>query len=72
MFGVRLAAALLIIAGTIGLIYGRLTFTKSEQSASLGPIGFTIKERQSVAIPTWLGAGAIAAGALLLLARRRS
>ena len=71
MFSVRLAAILLIVAGTIGLIYGRLTFTRDEQSASFGPIGLTIQERQSVAIPTWLGAGAIAVGALVLLARKR-
>lgn len=68
---VKIVAILLIVGGTFGLAFGRLTFTKETQSASFGPIGLTIKERQSMVVPTWLAVAAIAGGSLLLLARRR-
>jgi len=69
--GVRILAILLIVGGTLGLAYGRLTFTKSEQEASFGPIGFTIKEKQSVPVPSWLGIALVAGGALVLLSGKR-
>jgi hypothetical protein len=70
-FGVRILAILLIVGGTLGLAYGRLTFTKSEQEASFGPIGLTIKEKQSIPVPAWLGIALVAGGALVLLSGKR-
>jgi hypothetical protein len=72
MSRVRIAAVILIVAGTLGLVYGGFSYTKETHDAKLGPLEMTFKEKQRVAIPAWAGAGAIAAGTLLLLLRKKS
>ena len=57
----------LIVAGTLGLIYGGFTYTKDRRDVKLGPIQLSVKEKQRVNVPVWLGAGAIGLGALLLV-----
>ena len=57
----------LIVAGTLGLVYGSFTYTKERHDVKLGPVQLSVKARESVNIPVWAGVGAIALGALLLL-----
>jgi LPXTG-motif cell wall-anchored protein len=68
---IRVVAIVLIIAGTLGLMYGGFSYTKETHDAKLGPIELSVREKQTVAIPVWAGVGAIAAGALLLLLRKK-
>jgi multidrug transporter EmrE-like cation transporter len=67
MSPLKIVAILLIVAGAIGLAYGSFSFTKETHSAKLGPIELSVKEKETVNIPTWAGLGAIAAGVLLLV-----
>lgn len=67
MNAVKILAMLLIIAGTLGLVYGNFSYTKETQEAKLGPLELTIKETKTVNIPVWAGVGAIVAGGVLLL-----
>lgn len=57
----------LIVAGTLGLVYGSFTYTKERHDVKLGPIRLSVKARESVNVPVWAGVGAIALGALLLV-----
>jgi hypothetical protein len=57
----------LIVAGTLGLVYGGFTYTKDRHDVKLGPVQFSVKEKETVSVPVWAGAGAIGVGALLLL-----
>lgn len=66
MNGIRIVALALIAAGTLGLAYGRFTYTKDTHDIKLGPLELSIKEKDSVDVPLWAGVGAIAAGAALL------
>lgn len=66
MNAVKIAAIALIVAGSLGLIYGSFTYTKETQEAKLGPIELTIKDKQTVNIPVWAGVGAIVVGSALL------
>jgi len=68
MNGIKLAAIILIIAGALGLAYGGFTYTKKTEQVKLGPIEFSVKDKQTVNIPVWLGAGALIGGVLLLVA----
>lgn len=61
-----IAAIVLIAAGILGLVYGQFSYTKESEGAKLGPIELTIKEKQTVNIPVWAGAGAIVLGAGML------
>jgi uncharacterized membrane protein YidH (DUF202 family) len=71
MKGTQLAAVILIIAGVLGLAYGGFTYTKKSEQIKLGPIELTVKDKQTVNIPAWLGAAAIIGGMLLLVIRSK-
>ncbi|MGB5132994.1 MAG: hypothetical protein WBO00_10285 [Steroidobacteraceae bacterium] len=71
MDGRKLAALILIIAGVLGLAYGGFTYTKETHETKLGPIEMTVKDKETVNIPVWAGAGAIIAGVLLLVVRTK-
>lgn len=60
-----IAAVVLIVAGILGLVYSQFSYTKDSQAAKLGPIEFTVKEKQTVNIPVWVGVGSIVAGAAM-------
>ena len=64
---IRTVAIVLIVAGVVGLALGSFSYTKDTHSAKLGPIELSMKEKETVNIPVWAGAGAIVVGGLLLL-----
>jgi uncharacterized membrane protein len=67
----RIVGILLIVAGTLGLIYGSFSYTKDKHDVKLGPLQFSVAEKETVNVPVWAGAGAIAVGAILLVIRRK-
>lgn len=67
MNAARIIAIILIAAGTMGLVYGGFSYTKKTHEAKLGPLEFSLAEKESVAVPLWASIGAIVAGAGLLL-----
>lgn len=67
MSNVKLVALVLIVAGVLGLAYGSFSYTKETQEVKLGPLEFSVKEKQTVNVPVWVGVGAIVAGGILLL-----
>ncbi|OGI56952.1 MAG: hypothetical protein A2V58_04510 [Candidatus Muproteobacteria bacterium RBG_19FT_COMBO_61_10] len=67
MNAVRIAGVLLLVAGTLGLVYGGFSYTKATHEAKLGPIQFSVEEKERVSVPVWLGVGAIVLGGALLL-----
>ena len=72
MSGIRILAIVLIVAGLLGVLYGKFSYTKETHEAKLGPIEMSVKEKQTVNVPVWAGVAAIAAGAALLLVRTKS
>jgi hypothetical protein len=72
MNAVKIAGVLLLVAGTLGLVYGGFSYTKATHEAKLGPIEFSLEEKEMVNVPVWVGVGAIVlGGALLLVAGNR-
>jgi drug/metabolite transporter (DMT)-like permease len=67
----KIVGVLLIVAGTLGLIYGGFNYTKEKHDVNLGPLKFSVVEKDRVNVPVWAGAGAIAAGVILLLIGRK-
>lgn len=63
----KLIGIVLIAAGTLGLVYGGFSYTKEKHEAKVGPLQFTVQQKEAVNVPVWLGAGAIAVGVVLLL-----
>ncbi|MDA3874641.1 MAG: hypothetical protein PF795_11865, partial [Kiritimatiellae bacterium] len=62
MKGMKVLAIILIVAGTLGLIYGGFTYTSQTHRAEIGSIELAIKEKDTVTIPIWAGIGAIVVG----------
>ena len=69
MNAIKMVAIALIVAGSLGLLYGGFTYTKDTHEAKLGPIVLSVKDTKTVNIPIWAGVGALAAGMFLLLKR---
>jgi len=67
----RIAAVVLIVAGVLALAYGTFSYTKETHRAQVGPLELSVKDRETVNIPAWVGVGAVLAGGLLLVAGRR-
>lgn len=70
MNAIKMLAVVLIIAGSLGLLYGSFTYTKETHEAKLGSLELSIKDQETVNIPVWAGVGAIVAGAILLFVRK--
>lgn len=69
MSTIKIVAIVLIVAGILGVMYGKFSYTRETHDAKLGPLELSVKEKQTVNVPAWAGVGAIAIGAILLLAR---
>ena len=67
MSSTRIIAIVLIVAGALGLAYGKFSYTKETHEAKVGPLELSVKDKETVNIPQWAGIGAIVIGAGLLL-----
>ena len=72
MSGIRILAIVLIVAGLLGVMYGKFSYTKETHDAKVGSLELSFKEKQTVNVPAWAGVAAIAAGAGLLLVKTKS
>jgi hypothetical protein len=70
--GTSIAALVMIVLGVLALAYGGFTYTKDTSQAKLGPIELTVKDRERVNIPVWLGAAMVLGGGLLLVVRAKN
>ena len=68
----KLVAIVLIVAGVLGLMYDRFTYTKESHDLKIGSLEVSVKDKETVNIPVWAGVGAIVVGGLLLLVPKKS
>ena len=66
-----LIALILVVAGVAGLAYGKFSYTKEKHQAKLGPLEFSVKDKETVNVPQWASIGAIVVGAGLLVTGRK-
>jgi TRAP-type C4-dicarboxylate transport system permease small subunit len=67
----RILAIVLLAAGVLALVYGGFTYTKETHQANIGPLDFSIAEKERVNVPVWVGVAFTVAGAGLLLTLKR-
>jgi hypothetical protein len=67
MSAARIVGVILIAAGVLALVYHGFSYTKDSHQAKIGPLELSIKNKENVDIPSWAGAGAVVAGAAMLL-----
>jgi hypothetical protein len=63
----RILGIVLLVAGTLGLVYGGFSYTKNTQEAKIGPLTLSVSEKETINVPIWVGVGAIVIGGLLLV-----
>lgn len=67
----KLAGAILIAVGLIGIAYGGITYTTRKTLVDIGPIHATRNQSYTLPLPPIMGAVALVGGILLLAAGRR-
>ncbi|MFI5397717.1 MAG: hypothetical protein ACHQ9S_19450 [Candidatus Binatia bacterium] len=67
MSAIKIAAIVLIVAGILGLAYGKFSYTKETHEAKIGSLELSMKDKETVNVPVWAGVGAIVIGGILLL-----
>ena len=71
MSPLKIVAIVLIVAGVGALAYGGFSYTKETHKAEIGPLKFSVAEKERVNVPQWAGIAAIAAGVVLLVVGRK-
>lgn len=67
MSALKMVGIALIAAGTLGLVYGSFSYTKETHDLKIGSLELSMKDKETVNVPVWAGAGAIVIGGILLL-----
>jgi hypothetical protein len=71
MKATTITGIVLIVLGLAGFLTGGFSFTKDTTTAKIGPLELSVKEKETVNFPQWLSLGAIALGAIVLVAGTR-
>lgn len=67
----KLFAIALIAGGIVALVYGGITYTKTEDVVNLGPLHVTAGKEKTIPLPPIAGALALVGGVVLLAAGNR-
>ena len=67
MSTIKIVAIVLIVAGILGLVYGKFSYTQESHEAKIGSLELSVKDKETVNVPVWAGVGAIVLGGILLL-----
>ena len=71
MSAIKMLGLVLIVAGILALTYGGFSYTKDTTALKLGPVELSVKEKETVNIPLWVGVGAVLVGGFLLVVGRK-
>ena len=67
----RWIAIVLVVSGVTAAVYGRFSYTKETHTAKIGDYELQLREKKTVNVPLWAGAGAIVLGAGMFAWRGR-
>ena len=67
----KVVGIILILVGAVALAYGGFSYTKDTHEAKIGPLSLSVKEKEQVNVPQWVGIGSILAGVVLLVVGRK-
>jgi hypothetical protein len=67
----RLIGIAVLAAGILALVYGGFSYTKQTHDVKVGPVEFSVKEKQQVNVPLWAGVAlAVVGGGLLVIGKK--
>lgn len=62
---------ILIVAGILMFVFGKISFTKKEKVVDIGPVEINKNEKKTIDWPNYAGGIAVLAGAVLLFTDRK-
>jgi hypothetical protein len=69
----KIIGILLIIIGSVGIIWGGVTYIKDRETTHIGPVDVVVEKKERIAIPPVVGVVALVTGGFLVgLSSRRS
>lgn len=69
MGATKVIGIILLVGGILGLVYGHFEYTKETHEGQFGPFKFSVTEKQTEVIPSWVSLAVIVAGVALLIVR---
>jgi len=71
MTGTKILGIVLLVGGILGLLYGHFDYTKETHEGNFGPFKFSVAEKETTVIPSWVSVVVIVAGVVLLVIKRK-
>jgi len=71
MSATKILGIVLLVAGILGLLYGHFDYTKETHKGNIGPFSFSVTEKETTIIPSWVSIAVIVVGAALLVVNRK-
>jgi hypothetical protein len=67
MGATRIIGIILLVGGILGLVYGHFEYTKETHEGQFGPFKFSVTEKETQVIPSWVSIAVLVVGAALLI-----
>jgi hypothetical protein len=67
----KAAGIILIVAGILMYVFGKVSFTKEKKVVDIGPVEINKQEKKTFDWPDYAGGIAVVAGVVVLLASRK-
>jgi hypothetical protein len=71
MSGTKILGIILLVGGILALLYGHFDYTKETHQGNIGPLKFSVTEKETTIIPSWASIAVIVAGVVLLVINRK-
>jgi hypothetical protein len=68
---VRMIGIVVLAVGILALVYGGFSYTRQTHDVKLGPVEFSVKEKERVNVPLWAGVALAVVGAGVLISGRK-
>ena len=67
----RTIGIVILAAGILALAYGGFSYTRQTHDAKVGPVTFSLSEKERVNVPMWAGVALVVVGGGLLLGGKK-
>ena len=71
MSGTKILGIIFVVGGLLGLVFGHFEYTKETHEGQIGPIKFSVIEKETAVIPTWASVVSIVGGVVLRVVARK-
>jgi hypothetical protein len=67
----RMIGIVVLAGGILALVYGGFSYTRETHDVKLGPVEFSVKEKQQVNVPLWAGVVLAVVGGGILVSGKK-